>query len=200
MVEYHEWPCLKIKSRAWMRVVSSNQSIYWVGSKLFLALLSTLFDHLASMLRQASEQSKSEESCSYLDQQALEDAVSFKRKQQRQRICDCHGVSADECNCYQCVTIVLIRKVSGLGFVGHLQDRQQSKANVLFNSALAKWADSELEPHQSGNSLSCKAVCAMWCYDCSLSSKGGVEALALGPHPFTIAIVTSSFPNWGSHG
>lgn len=135
--------------------------------------------------RQVTEHSKSEESYSYLDQQALEDAVSFKRKQQRQRICDCHGVSADECNCYQCEATVFIRKVSGLAFVGHLQDWQQSKADILFRLIQrTKSAHSELEPHhQSGHSFShCEAVCAMWCYDCSLSSKGGVEASALGPH------------------
>lgn len=131
------------------------------------------------MLRQATEQSKSEEACSHLDQQALEDAISFKRKQQRQRICDCHGVSADECNCYQCETTVLIRKVSGLAFAGHLQDQQQSKADILFRLIQrTKSAHSELKPHhQSGHSFShCEAVSAMWCYDCSLSSKGGVEA------------------------
>ena len=90
-----------------------------------------------------------------------------------------HGVSADECNCYQCETTVLIRKVSGLAFAGHLQDQQQSKADILFRLIQrTKSAHSELKPHhQSGHSFShCEAVSAMWCYDCSLSSKGGVEA------------------------
>lgn len=157
-------------------------------------------DGLTSMLRQATEQSKSEEACSHLDQQALEDAISFKRKQQRQRICDCHGVSADECNCYQCETTVLIRKVSGLAFAGHLQDQQQSKADILFRLIQrTKSPHSELKPHhQSGHSFShCEAVSAMWCYDCSLSSKGGVEAFGSRAPSICYSYSTGQFPKLG---